>query len=211
MSGENPDLAAPKAALASITDGINKTLGELKDIGMVGEGSLGRGFSGLALSDMELGHSGLTSEFKAFCDRWEWGVRGLVHEGNGFAHRVGLSAGVIYEQEHYVGDSFKVLVNSVNGNPNLSEEEVARKSWGDLATQTPFDGADYSVDSFKAAQKDINRSWDNTAYDVQAGVMDRLNDYGVIDERTRAEVDEVSRQVTDPDQEVVDRAHWGRD
>ncbi|MFG2148079.1 hypothetical protein ACGFRG_28390 [Streptomyces sp. NPDC048696] len=211
MSGENPDLAAPRAALAAITDGINKTLGELKDIGMVGEGSVGRGFSELALSGMELGHSGLTSEFKTFCDRWEWGVRGLAQEGNGFAHAVGLSAGVIYEEEHYVSDSFKVLANSVNGDPNLSEEEVAKKSWGDLATQTPFDGADYSADSFKQAQKDVNRTWDNASYDIQAGVMDRMADAGVIDERTRAQVDEVSRRAVNPDQEVVDRAHWGRD
>lgn len=211
MSGDNPDLAAPKAALAAITDGINRTLGELKDIGMVGQGSVGRGFAGLALSGLELGHAGLTAEFKAFCDRWEWGVRALAHEGNGFAHAVGLSAGLIYEQEHYVGDTFKVVVNSVNGNPHLSEDEVAKKSMGDVLTQGWFDGADYSADSFRQAQADVDRTWDNAGYDVQAGVMDRMADLGVVDERTRANVDEVSRRALDPDQEVVDRAHGKRD
>ncbi|GAA3136853.1 hypothetical protein GCM10017687_61740 [Streptomyces echinatus] len=34
---------------------------------------------------MALGHEGLADEFRSFCDRWEWGVRSLTNEGNGFA------------------------------------------------------------------------------------------------------------------------------
>lgn len=37
-------------------------LGELKELGMVGEAGAGRGFSDIALSGLELGHEGLTSE-----------------------------------------------------------------------------------------------------------------------------------------------------
>ncbi|WP_329401277.1 hypothetical protein [Streptomyces melanogenes] len=210
-AGGNPDLAAPKQALASITAGINDCLGELKDIGMVGLGSVGRGFTALEVSGLDMGHEGLTSEFKTFCERWEWGVRALVQEGNRFAADVGLSAGMLHEQDQYLSGSLKTLVNSVNGNPNLSEEEIAKKGWGDVLTQSPIDNADYSSDSFEQAHEDVKRTVHNSAYDVQAGIMDHLADYGVIDEQTRARVDEVSRETMDPDQAVLDRAHWERE
>lgn len=85
MSEGNPDLAAPAAALFAIAQGINLAHAELKDLGMIGEASAGRGFSDLALSGLELGHGGLSAGFKTFCDRWEWGVRALTIRGNGFA------------------------------------------------------------------------------------------------------------------------------
>nr|WP_223185472.1 hypothetical protein [Streptomyces sp. CBMA152] len=197
--------------MASITAGINASLAELKDIGMVGQGSVGRGFTALELSGLDMGHAGLTSEFKTFCERWEWGVRALVQEGNGFAADVGLSAGMLHEQDQYLSSSLKTLANSLNGDPNLTEDELAKKGWGDILTQSPTDNADYSADSFRKAHEDVKRTVNNTAYDVQAGFMDHLADAGVIDEQTRAQVDQVSRVATDPDQAVLDRAHWERE
>ena len=174
MTGSDPDLAAPPSALAEIAKGINLAHSELKDLGMIGEASAGRGFSDLSLSGMELGHSGLTSEFKTFCERWEWGVRALTMRGNGFAQAVGLSAGSFAEQEQYIKDSIKIGVNSVNGNPHLSEDEVKGMSWDKISTQSAFDGADWSAESFSEAQKEVNQTWKNTGYDVMDAQMRHL-------------------------------------
>ncbi|EFL15241.1 hypothetical protein [Streptomyces sp. C] len=102
MSGDGSDLDVSKQALGQIADGITKTLAELKELGMVGTASMGRGFSDLSLSGLETGHDGLTSSFNAFCERWEWGVRALVQQGNDFAANVGLSAGLVHEQDQYI-------------------------------------------------------------------------------------------------------------
>jgi hypothetical protein len=47
--------------LEQIAQGITLALDELRELGMIGEASVGRGFSDLALSGLELGHEGLTS------------------------------------------------------------------------------------------------------------------------------------------------------
>ncbi|GAA1332108.1 hypothetical protein GCM10009647_072570 [Streptomyces sanglieri] len=113
MSGDGSDLHVPPDALAAIAKGIDLAHAELKDLGMVGEASAGRGFSDLGLSGLELGHGGLAAEFETFCGRWEWGVRALTQKGNNFAVGVGLSAGSFAEHEQYVKDSFKIGVNSL--------------------------------------------------------------------------------------------------
>src|SRR4051794_32898164 len=89
MSDGGKDLKAD--GLALVAKGLTEALGELKELGMVGEAGAGRGFSDIALSGLELGHEGLTGDFKSFCERWEWGVRSLINEGNGFALKTGLS------------------------------------------------------------------------------------------------------------------------
>ncbi|WP_406304449.1 hypothetical protein OH805_21005 [Streptomyces sp. NBC_00879] len=212
MTGSDPDLAAPPSALAEIAKGINLAHSELKDLGMIGEASAGRGFSDLSLSGMELGHSGLTSEFKTFCERWEWGVRALTMRGNGFAQAVGLSAGSFAEQEQYIKDSIKIGVNSVNGNPHLSEDEVKGMSWDKISTQSAFDGADWSAESFSEAQKEVNQTWKNTGYDVMDAQMDSMERSGIIDPKVREKMDEQLRETFDPDQATIDQAEqprWG--
>ncbi|MEU9980527.1 hypothetical protein [Streptomyces sp. NPDC050856] len=74
MSGEQPDLAASEPALLLIKAGIDRAHGELKELGMVGEATAGRGFAELSLSGLSMGHSGLAEQFKTFCERWDWGV-----------------------------------------------------------------------------------------------------------------------------------------
>ncbi|MCX4588094.1 hypothetical protein [Streptomyces sp. NBC_01481] len=212
MTGSDPDLAAPPVALAAIAMGINLAHAELKELGMIGEASTGRGFSDLALSGLELGHGGLAAEFQTFCDRWEWGVRALTNRGNGFAQGVGLSAGAIAEQEQYVKDSIKIGVNSVNGNPHLSEDEVKGMSWDKISTQTPLDGADWSAKSFSDAQKEVNQTWKNTGYDVMDAQMDSMERSGIIDPKVREKMDEQLRETFDPDQATIDQAEqprWG--
>ncbi|WP_433571640.1 hypothetical protein [Streptomyces sp. CA-251247] len=212
MSGEGSDLNVPPAALADIAKGINLAHAELKDLGMIGEASVGRGFSDLALSGMELGHTGLTDQFQTFCDRWEWGVRALTLRGNGFAQGVGLSAGSFAEQEQYVKDSIKIGVNSLNGNPHLTEEEVKGMSWDKISTQSAFDGATWSGESFSEAQKEVNQTWKNTGYDVMDAQMDSMERSGLIDSKVRDTADADLRETFDPDEQTIAQAEeprWG--
>ncbi|MFJ7987631.1 hypothetical protein [Streptomyces sp. NPDC096351] len=212
MSGNEPDLAAPAAALAEVAKGIDLAHAELKELGMVGEASAGRGFSDLALSGLELGHGGLTSEFETFCERWEWGVRALTLRGNGFAQAVGLSAGSFAEQERYIKDSIKIGVNSLNGNPHLSEDEVKQKSWDSIRDQQTWDGADWSPESLEGAHQEVKQTWKNTAYDVEDSMLDGLERSGVIDSERRDGADQRLKDLLEPDQATIDQAEqprWG--
>ncbi|MFE8939803.1 hypothetical protein ACFYNX_20205 [Streptomyces sp. NPDC007872] len=212
MSGNEPELAAPTAALAEIAKGIDLAHAELKDLGMTGQASVGRGFSDLALSGLELGHGGLTSEFGTFCDRWEWGVRALTLRGNGFAQAVGLSAGSFAEQERYIKDSFKIGVNSVNGNPHLSEDDVKKMSWETVRDQHAWDGADWSKESFTDAHQEVKQTWKNTAYDVEDALLDSMERSGALDPGLRNAMDEELKDTLDPDSATVEQAEqprWG--
>ncbi|MDV9188529.1 hypothetical protein R6L23_09920 [Streptomyces sp. SR27] len=212
MSGNEPDLAAPAVALAAIAKGIDLAHAELKELGMIGQASTGRGFSDLALSGLELGHGGLTSEFRTFCDRWEWGVRALTWRGNGFAQAVGLSAGSFAEQEQYIKDSIKIGVNSLNGSPHLSEDEVKQKSWDSIRDQQTWDGADWSGESFSDAHDEVEQTWKNTAYDVEDSMLDGLERSGAIDPKTRDGADQRLKDLLDPDRATIEQAEqprWG--
>ncbi|MFJ6249372.1 MULTISPECIES: hypothetical protein [unclassified Streptomyces] len=212
MSGDEPELAAPTAALAEIVKGIDLAHAELKELGMIGRASVGRGFSDLALSGLELGHGGLTSEFETFCDRWEWGVRGLTARGNGFAQAVGLSAGSFAEQERYVKDSFKIGVNSLNGNPHLSEDDVRKMSWETVRDQHTWDGADWSPESFTGAHQEVEQTWKNTAYDVEDSLLDSMERSGALDPELRDAMDEELKETLGPDRATIEQAEqprWG--
>ncbi|MER7174527.1 hypothetical protein [Streptomyces mesophilus] len=164
MSG-GKDLKAQ--GLGLIAQGLTAALDELKELGMVGTAGAGRGFGDIALSGLELGHEGLTSEFSSFCERWEWGVRSLINEGNGFAQKTGLSAGTYYETDQYVEGSMKVVTNSLIGNPYATEDEVTRQNWGDVATSGIFGGeVDYSKESFDTAFANAGQGWKDAGRDV---------------------------------------------
>ncbi|MEU8459634.1 hypothetical protein [Streptomyces sp. NPDC029003] len=170
-SGDGADLDVSKAALGQIAQGITNTLAELKELGMVGTASMGRGFSDLALSGMETGHDGLTSSFGSFCERWEWGVRSLVQQGNGFAAKVGLSAGALHEQDQYLQGSFKVLVNAGAGNPYASEHDITGKDWNEVLADNPYTqvrNADYSAESFERANRATEEAWKGAVRDVNS-------------------------------------------
>ncbi|MET9952240.1 hypothetical protein ABZ135_11920 [Streptomyces sp. NPDC006339] len=171
MSGDDPDLQASDDALAQIAKGIDKAHGELKGLSIGQVAVTGRGFSRLALSGVQLGHQGLAEQLQTFCERWGWGVRDLMQKANGFTAALGLSAGAFGEQERYVEDTFKIVMNAGNGNPHLSEDEVKKKSWDELERQSPFDGADWSPESFSQAQGNVEQTWRDTAYDVRDGIL----------------------------------------
>lgn len=175
MSGDGADLNAPKEALDSISRGITASLDELGALGEAGAAGMGRNFCELTLSGMQLGHAGLTSAFGSFCERWEWGVRDLVQEGNDFAAKVGLSAGLLHQQDQYVQGGFKVLANSAVGDPHASADEITAKSWGELSTDTvrnqlPGPGGE----SWQNADAGVAQTWKNTAWEVSTATSSPL-------------------------------------
>ena len=91
-----------RAALNETAQGINSTIGALKGLGLDEKAEAGRGFSGLALPGLQTGDAGLAQALGSFCDRWSWGVRTLVQDGNQFAARLGISAGVYADTENYL-------------------------------------------------------------------------------------------------------------
>ncbi|URN16729.1 MULTISPECIES: hypothetical protein [Streptomyces] len=205
MSGE-PELRLPPDIARLLAEGIDKAHGELKGLTSIGDAAAGNGFSGLALSAMELGHRGLADEFGAFCDRWGWGVRTLMQRGNEFAVAVGLAAGWLHEQDQYVKGTVKVVVNGINGNPHLSEEEVQAKSWEEIRDQRPTDGADWSGESLRAAHEEVKQVNKDVAYDVMYQSTGTLEDLGVYDSGERERMEALQREVFDPSDEAVRRA-----
>ncbi|CAM5498803.1 hypothetical protein SALBM311S_03418 [Streptomyces alboniger] len=169
--GGGKDIQA--AGLDAIAKGINLTLGELKELGTNSFAGQGRGFSELELSGLDLGHEGLKSAFSSFCERWEWGVRALVEEGNLFAHHVGLAAGTLYETDQYVGGTLKIAANSLAGNPYLSEDEAAKQEWSDIATSglDSMKNPDYSKESFEQAWDNSKQGWNDAGRDLMTSQM----------------------------------------
>ncbi|MFI1604936.1 hypothetical protein ACH4YN_22700 [Streptomyces griseofuscus] len=164
MSGDGEDLKTE--GLALITKGLNDALGELKELGLVYAADAGRGFDKVGLTGLQLGHDGLTGEFKSFCERWEWGVRALIDEGSGLAMKTGLAAGTYYDTENYVVGTFKDVANAAIGNPDASEEDVEKMGWGDIFKSSPYDGnVDYSKKSFDDAWANSKQGWDDDARD----------------------------------------------
>ncbi|MFI7246454.1 hypothetical protein [Streptomyces qinglanensis] len=200
MSGKEPELAAPKPALDLIAKGINDALAELEELGMVGEAGVGRGFSEVALNSLQLGHGGLTSAFGDFCDRWEWGVRALVQEGNAFAENVGLSAGTLYQQDQYIQGAFKVAVNAGMGNPYATEEEITGKDWGEVLSNnayTQIRDADYSSESFQKAHDTSVQAWKTAAWDASTATASPVTE--VVDAAgLRDDVNEKLRETIGP-------------
>ncbi|MGQ4433586.1 MULTISPECIES: hypothetical protein [unclassified Streptomyces] len=166
MSGDSgQDIRA--AGLDEIAQGITLVLGELKDLGIDSLAGAGRGFTELGLSGLELGNEELLSDFTSFCERWEWGVRALVAEGNNFATGVGLSAGTLYETDQYVQGAMKIVVNAGMGNPYATEDEVTKESWGDLVRNNEYTGGvDYSAESMDKAMDTSKQAYKDAARDV---------------------------------------------
>ncbi|MEV7870222.1 hypothetical protein AB0P17_29945 [Streptomyces sp. NPDC088124] len=204
--GDAPDLDAPDEALALIAQGIDKAHGELKDLGAIGEATAGRGFAELALTGLELGHEGLAAQFDTFCERWEWGVRALMWRGNNFASGVGLSAGAFHEQEQYVKGTFKIAVNAVNGNPHLSEEEVQGKSWDEIRSQSAYDGADYSAESFEQAHGEVKQTWGDTLYVAERGALKDLQEKGLVSPELNEPMEERFRDTFSPSEAALQQA-----
>ncbi|MER6996964.1 hypothetical protein [Streptomyces sp. NPDC000410] len=206
MSGGKGDVAVSKTALDRIAKGIDKAHSELKDLNVGQQAVTGRGFSQLSLTGVQLGHSGLAEQFETFCERWGWGVRDLMQRANVLTGALGLSAGALHEQDQYVKGTIKIATNAFNGNPHLSEEDVKAKSWDEIKSQKPQDGADWSDESFSQAHSEVKQNWKDTAYDAQEAQLDDMERWGLIDPDMREATEQKMREELAPTEAAVERA-----
>jgi hypothetical protein len=161
-------------ALKLAAEGINGAISELKSLGIEESGEVGRGFSNVELTGMQLGNAGLRGDFDAFCERWSWGVRTLVQDGNEIAKRLDLSAGIYYDQEQYTEGTLKDVVNAATGNPYLTQDQVEAQSWGKTLSDNPFTqvrDADYSEKSFEQSALHSAQTWQAEGRDLMDGPM----------------------------------------
>jgi hypothetical protein len=147
-----------RAALSETAQGINNTIGALKGLGFDETAEVGRGFSGLALSGLQAGDAGLQQALGSFCDRWSWGVRTLVQDGNQFAARLGISAGVYADTEKYLVGVAKNVTDALAGDPHMTDAQAAQASWSQDAAvvtgaQTPEGSLTWSQAGSAAAQQ----------------------------------------------------------
>jgi hypothetical protein len=166
MAGEGYGLEP--AALQETAQGIEEAITELKAVGFAEGAEAGRGFSELELSGLEAGHPGLQGAFAQFCERWEWGVRTLVQDGNQIAARLGLAAGRYHDMEQYAAGLLKDVAVDLGGNPHLSDEQAEQQSWQQLAA-----GArpDYSADSWDKAGRQMAAQWKAEGRDLAEGPL----------------------------------------
>ncbi|WP_327259025.1 MULTISPECIES: hypothetical protein [unclassified Streptomyces] len=161
MSGGAEDLHIDPASVQKITSGLRAAVDELEEIGSGTGAVLGKGLSDLSMTGMEAGHYGLSVEFEDFCERWEWGVRALVQDANAIAAKLGLSAGVLWEEDQYIEGTLKIVVNAGVGNPNASEDDIVKQGWGDVLTPD-YLSPDYSPESFQRAGDEAGQTWKDT-------------------------------------------------
>ncbi|MFG2876048.1 hypothetical protein ACGFYU_13750 [Streptomyces sp. NPDC048337] len=160
MAG-NGDLEVSPTAVKNIQDGLRKAIAELRETGDAGGASMGSGFEDLSMTGMEAGHMGLATDFEDFCERWEWGVRSLIQNASALAGNLGIAAGTVWEEDQYVQGAFKVAANAAYGNPHASEDEIEKKSWGDIFSADVYK-PDYSAESFQKGAQDIKQTWSDT-------------------------------------------------
>jgi hypothetical protein len=111
MTGQmtGPDYVVSPAALAATAAGIEAVLSGLRSLGPLGMAEEGRGVAALAGSPGGVGHAGLSTAFVAFCNRWEWGVRAAVRDGEDMADGL-RAAGVSYGRADSLGEGLLARV-----------------------------------------------------------------------------------------------------
>jgi hypothetical protein len=193
------DFQVDPTALQQTAKGINDAIKELEAVGFVEGAGAGRGFSELELTGLQIGAPGCKAAFDDFCERWGLMVRGLVQEGNAIAEKLDLSAGVYHEQEQYLSNSLKYLVNAGLGDPNLTEDQISAQSWSKTLSDNPFEQvahADYSAKSFVAGAVHSEAAWKATEADLLQHSPEALvlgGDKADAD-RAKAESDELNKQ-----------------
>ncbi|MFD0038727.1 hypothetical protein ACOMD4_12860 [Streptomyces anulatus] len=197
MSGGGAeDLNVDPVSVQLITTGLREAVAELKEIGTGTGAVLGKGLSELSMTGMEAGHHGFSVDFEDFCERWEWGVRALVQDANAIAAKLGLAAGIVWEEDQYVQGTLKIAVNAGVGNPHASEDEIVQQGWGDVLTPD-YLSPDYSQESFERTADEAGQTWKDTGRAlVTEGnggrQADQLNDlFGVDQEAFDRSVDDM--------------------
>ncbi|MFE0421373.1 hypothetical protein [Streptomyces sp. NPDC058953] len=162
MGGGAEDLGVSPESVQRITSGLRAAIAELSEFGTNTGSLMGKGLSDLSMTGMEAGHHGLSTDFEDFCERWEWGVRALVQDANTIAAKLGLAAGLVWEEERYVEGMLKVAVNAAVGNPHASGDEIVKQVWGEVLKPDYLD-PDYSQESFDRAGEEAGQTWKDTS------------------------------------------------
>jgi hypothetical protein len=168
-----------RAALSETARGINETITALKGLGLDETAEVGRGFSGVSLSGLQAGHPDLAAAFGGFCDRWSWGVRSLVQDGNQFAARLGLSAGIYASTEQYLTGVAKNVTVAVAGDPHLSEGQAAQASWSQDAALASGEQTPGGRTTWAQAGDQASQQWSAVGRDelkAPAAVYHRLSE-----------------------------------
>jgi hypothetical protein len=163
-----------ETALTRTAAGLGGVIHELQSTGQEAAADVGRGFSHLKLTGMQIGHDGLTSALDGFCDRWEWRVRALVQDASRIAERLSLAAGTYYEMDHYAEQTLKVVAASAIGNPGLTEEQEEAMSWSRIGSDNPVNDLlhpDISPTSARKGLSDIGQTWQDTARDMGGNLL----------------------------------------
>lgn len=104
-----------RAALRETARGIDDVISALKGLGFDEDADAGRGFTGLELSGSQAGDWRVRQAFGNFCDRWSWGVRSLVQDGNQFAARLGITAWVYADTEEHLSGVAPDVAGALTG------------------------------------------------------------------------------------------------
>jgi hypothetical protein len=155
-----------RAALAESAQGINDVVSALKGLGFDEAADVGRGFSELALSGLQVGNAGLQQAFGDFCGRWSWGVRSLVQDGNQFAARLGISAGLYADTENYLVGVAKDVTDAAVGDPHLSDGQVEQGSWSQAAAGVTGASTPEGNMSWQQADRNIEATWEAEGRDA---------------------------------------------
>ncbi|GLZ33268.1 hypothetical protein Lesp02_54560 [Lentzea sp. NBRC 105346] len=163
MSGYQVDLEALNLAVK----GINDTIGTLG--GMVWGGkysaSSGAAVEELNLDEDECGDEALSDAMGEFCERWHWGVRHLVQEGQAMAKSLQQAAGTYKGVEDQISDTLKRLFDQEFGNP-MGSGDPTGKSWDQLKSDA-FTLEDHPEQ--KAAQG-VGKAWQSISKDAESVV-----------------------------------------
>lgn len=152
------DLAVDPQVLIQAAQGITAVIDVLADLGIGETASSGRGFSLLALSPLEAGNQDVQKSLEEFAERWSWGVRYLVQAGNSIAETMDLAAGRYHIMEQETSDAVKTVWTHMAGNPHLSGEEIAARTWEETLADNPVNhmlNPDYSAESFAKSAEAI--------------------------------------------------------
>ena len=166
MSGYQVDLAA----LDQAVKGINGTIEVLG--GMVWGGrysaSSAAAIEELNLDEDDCGDEALSDAMDEFCERWRWGVRHLVQEGQAMGKSLQQAAGTYKGVEDQICDALKKVFDQEFGNP-MGSSDPAGKSWDQL-TSDAFTLEDHPE---QQAAQGLGRAWQSISKDAESVVYDQ--------------------------------------
>lgn len=151
------------AMLARTAQGIR---GVVDTLGEVGHGYLaesGRGLEFLALGGEESGHPMVAEALDGFVERWSWGIRTLVRDGQAVGQALD-AAGVEYDGvDDSGGAQLRRLTTLAVGDPMADLDAAQEATWGEVGEGLV---PDFSAESMREAGEAGAEQWRETGADV---------------------------------------------